>query len=139
MSSHFVCVHNYIDSVLLCPHPITVLVNSDYFDSLGSSESVGEEHYIDFKVTLPWVAKKYERSFICYNPNGQWNGKRVRMTHVYFYRPDGKVQSFSHVGYRPPFPGAICITYNGINHYDALEIKARCPLSGAPHFRGSSP
>eukprot|EP00956_Cyclotella_meneghiniana_P039895 scaffold182215_cov50-Cyclotella_meneghiniana.AAC.1 len=107
---------------------------SEYFDSLGSSKSVDEEHWIDFKVTLPWAAKKYEQSFICYNPNGKRNGKRVRMTHVYFYRPDGKVQSFAYVGYRPPFPGAICITYNGNDHYDALEIKSGCALSEAPHF-----
>ena len=46
------------------------------------------------------------------------------MTYVYFYRTDGKVQRFSHVGYCPPFLSAICIIYNGSDHYDALIIKS---------------
>ena len=56
------------------------------------------------------------------------------MTYTYYYRNDGKVQCFSHVGYRPPFPGANCITYNGSDHYDALLIKKSCKLSTPPHL-----
>lgn len=58
---------------------------------------------------------------ICYNPAGERNSRQVRMTIVYHYRKDRRVQTFSYVSYRPPFPGAVCILYNGSCHYDFVQ------------------
>ena len=58
------------------PHLILLLLFtiSGHFNSLGTRRSVNSNYYIDFKNTLPWCAKKYEQSFICYT------AQQVRVT-----------------------------------------------------------
>jgi hypothetical protein len=107
------------------------LYNIDKWQELLESKAsyVGDEHWMEPNFSIPLAALKYQRSYIYYNPNGVMTGVDNgfgRSTTVHFYRPDGKVQTFSFDGYRPPFqtPPVGCVWYDGTSHFNYIRIKS---------------